>query len=428
MRTSHTSIILCTAAIAVFCVSAGIARDHTAFKPADTLTRQKNDSLQKQVNEEKSAQTETFESLDFLNKRIDEVQTQVRQNRAGENRVLIAGDASFAYTISKGFPSSMSAGVAPLVLWRLGSGLLFEGAFDIGVSNDQSGSGVTGFDLTLANLTYLLNDYVTLGAGLFVVPLGVHHNHFDPPWISPLTDDPLPFSDNGIAPGSGIGLFASGAVPFGRAAFNYFVYITNGPRLITDDSTAAGTLNFDNFDDNNDGKTFGGRLGARPLPELEIGYSLQYGLVAPPGFGHVGALLQGADMEYRRDVTVLRGQADFRSELVFSNVDRATYGPSASTPFAPLTFNNNRGGGYVQAAYRPWMVNDAIVRNLQMSFRYDWLYAPLEAPGGDRENRWSIGLNYWLRPTIVIKSSYEFDQATVNPNSYAMVFLVGIGL
>src|SRR5438105_4329551 len=41
-------------------------------------------------------------------------------------------------------------------------------------------------------------------------------------------------------------------------------------------------------------------------------------------------------------------------------------------------------------------------------FRYD-RFNQLHTPVGFDEQRWSIGLNYWVTPSAVLKLAYEFD-------------------
>lgn len=389
----------------------------------DLKKRLEATSLQQPTN-----MARTLQSLDEANTRISNLEIDTRLYRPGFNRVIIAGDATAGFMKQEGADSTFSADLAPLFLWHLNDRLLWEGAFDVGLETDSAGNSDTTFDLGLADVSYILNDYVTLGAGLFTLPFSVYHNHYDPPWIHPLPDDPLPFGDGGIAPSSGLGAFAQGAIPIGHGSFNYHLYVQNGPRLVTDDPSAAGTLDFDNYVDNNNFKTFGGRVAFRPVPELEFGYSTQYGEVGTGRFDDVYAWLQAGDIEYRRDVGWLYGIIDLRAEYVYSHVSRAVYGPGALPPFGPYDFNNNRQGGYVLAAYRPWMLEVPVVPNLQAVFRYDWLYTPLNSPGGDHERRWTVGLNYWLRPNAVLKFAYEFDHKEVGQRANAVLVQVGVGL
>jgi hypothetical protein len=365
--------------------------------------------------------------IDYLYARLREARAETKRSRAGFNRFLLAGDASPTFTSGSG-SSTFEAGMGLMLLMRLGERFLFEGAFDVGLENDELGQGQTTFDLAHANLSYLVNDYVTVRAGLFLVPFGVYHNHYDPSWIDPCPDAPLAMDDGGIAPEGVVGVEIDTSVPLGPVELHGHLYVINGPRLVTNDPSAAGTLDFDNFEDDKDPKTVGGRLALRPAEGLELGYSAMSGRVGSEGFSGVGALLQGVDAEYRSNIDGVRGQIDLRGEIVLSHVDRAAYGPTASPAFAPVSFENRRDGGYVQAAYRPWMIERRFVRNVQGVVRYDWLRTPLDAPGGDREERLIAGLDYWLRPTLVLKAAYELDEKKLGEDADAFFLQMGIGL
>jgi hypothetical protein len=366
--------------------------------------------------------------IDDLYARLKVTQAETRRARAGFNRVLLAGDASPTFTNQTGSPSTFEAGMGLMLLMRLGERLLFEGAFDVGLENDDLGNGQTSFDLAHANLSYLVSDYVTFRAGLFLVPFGVYHNHFDPSWIDPFPDAPLAMDDGGIVPEGVVGVEIDTSVPIGRIELHGHLYVVNGPRLVTGDSSAAGTLAFDNFQDDKNRKTVGGRLALRPAEGLELGYSVMYGRVGTGAFSGVGALLQGVDAEYRADIGRLRGRIDLRSEIALSRVDRAEYGPTASPAFGPVSFENRRDGGYVQAGFRPWMIERRFIRNVEGVVRYDWLRAPLDAPGGDREERLIAGLDYWFRPTLVLKAAYEFDEKKLEEDADTFFLQMGIGL
>ena len=53
------------------------------------------------------------------------------------------------------------------------------------------------------------------------------------------------------------------------------------------------------------------------------------------------------------------------------------------------------------------LVND-IIKNFAPLVRYDRLNQ-LHTPAGFDEARWTLGLNYWVTPSAVIKAAYEFD-------------------
>lgn len=52
---------------------------------------------------------------------------------------------------------------------------------------------------------------------------------------------------------------------------------------------------------------------------------------------------------------------------------------------------------------------NAILKNLEAVFRYDRLNQQ-GTPTGVDENRYTVGLNYWLAASTVFKVAYEFDR------------------
>ena len=369
-------------------------------------------------------QKEDDEAHEELFKAVKEIQAKANANAAAGTKFLITGDAAIGFTGQRGTDSTFSAGVAPRFLWLIGDNLEFDAGFDINIGRDDGGSNQTTFDLTIASASYIVNDYLVVGGGLFVVPFAAYHRDFDPPWINKLPDDPLVFSDGGLAPGSALGVFVSGTIPVGPTRVNYSVYAINGPELNTTD----GSLGFDNFTDQNNNKAIGGRIGWVPIPQMEVGYSIMCGRASPDTFASTNALLQAVDFNYTRDVDWLMGNVSLRAEWVFSHVDRADYG----TPDAPLTFRNDRNGGYVQASYRPSHVSNKYARNLEFIFRYDRMDVPTEVsalgPGlSGWEQRYTYGVDYWLDARSVLKVAYECDEKGNAPGASQLMFQFGLG-
>jgi hypothetical protein len=363
-----------------------------------------------------------------LEEEIKVLKDATDRNRGGLENVVIAGDADAGFTTQKGTKSSFSAGVAPLILWKPTDRFLFEAAFDIGIETDDTNSSSTSFDLTIANGSFIINDYMMVGGGLFTTPFGVYHNHFDPPWINKFPDDPLAFGDSAIAPEHAVGAFVRGAIPISTAKVTYDLYVSNGPNLITNDPDAAGQLNFDEFSDLNNNKAVGGRLGFLPMPNVEMGYSIMGAQVNPSGFPSTSGLFQAVDLNYRQIVDPLKGRFDFRAEWTWSTVDRATYDPSGALGFGPVRFSNDRNGGYAQLLFRATKSDIEFFRNLEYGVRFDRVASSLSAPGGERENRLTLGLDYWFTPSLVLKAAYEFDDKKVGPNQNAFLIQLGIGL
>jgi len=370
----------------------------------------------------------TVEDTDDIEKQVKAIRSDLERNRFGTSQFHLAGDGAVGYTAQRSSKSTFDAGIAPLILWQPESDILIETGFDIGVSTDDGNNSSTSFDLTLANISFLVNDYLYVGGGLFVVPFSVYHRHFDPPWINKFPDDPLPFGDAAIAPSSEVGLFLGGAVPIQDMKLTYDVFLTNGPNLYTanTDSANAGQLNFDDFTDLNNGKAVGGRIGFLPWPNIEVGYSAMFAQVNPDHFSNTDAFLQAVDLNWRQDVDAIKGQIDFRTEWVWSHVSRATYDGGGGG--GPISFGNDRYGGYVQLCFRPTKVDNKFIRNLELVSRYDILHSSDSAPGGDREQRIAVGVDYWITPAIVLKTAYECDHKKNGTDQNAFMAQLGFGL
>src|SRR5262249_10185523 len=97
-----------------------------------------------------------------------------------------------------------------------------------------------------------------------------------------------------------------------------------------------------------------------------------------------------------------------RAEWVWSDIDKAVYDPTGDLGFGPVRFESRRNGGYVQLAYRPTKC-ESCVKDFESVVRFDMLTAPSPAPEQFDEQRWTLGLNYWLGPSTVVKVAYQFD-------------------
>ena len=146
----------------------------------------------------------------------------------------------------------------------------------------------TSFDLSFAQLDYVLNDYMTLCAGDIILPLGTYTER-GAGWLNKIPDDPLAID---LVPGSGVGAELRGAIPLGDSGklLNYAVYGVNGPSS-ADGTGNAGALDLGgNVGLGSDGATVanlhgdpvgGARVGVflpfKPHYDLELGVSVQSG-------------------------------------------------------------------------------------------------------------------------------------------------------
>jgi hypothetical protein len=425
-------------AVFVLMAAAVTAAAQGQNEPND-VSRAEYNTLKQELDSIKSQLTEMKNKTEFPVQRQDEAATLdqalnkakivAEQSGLGETKLLIAGDAAAGYLDETGSTSTFTAEFNPMFLWQLNERLFFEGGLEFAIEGpDKNGeNSQTDVELDSAYLIYLLNDYASIGAGKFATPFTVYHRHFDPSWINKLPFDPLVYGDGGIAPDTSVGAFVIGAVPVGNAMMNYAAYLANGPALITDDPDAAGSLNFDNYSDQNYNKAFGFRLGYLPVRELEVGYSFEFSKPNPGNFQTVRSYLHGVDLNYIKDNDYLKGRTTVRTGWVWSQMDTATYDPTGSLGFGPLRFNNDRSGGYAEAAYRPTEASDEWVNNLEFALRYDQLNVSSKAPGGGDEDRWIPGVSYWLTPRTVLKTAYALDDKKNGPdnNIFAIQFATG---
>jgi len=341
----------------------------------------------------------------------------------GTTRFLLAGWADGMFEARNGNVSTFSASFDPIFLWELTPKILFDSRLEI----DPSGGG-TNVNLVNAQISYLLNDYIALGVGEFFSPSNVFVERFEPQWINKLPDRPLAIY-HGVLPNISVGAQVRGGFPIGPTRANYAFYVSNGPVLNTFDASTAGTLDFNSYTDNNDNKAGGGRVGFLPIPGIEVGYGFE---TSKPGFqgtsfSRVQALVQSVDLEVTRNSDLLKGRINLFAQYAWSHVDHAVYDPDGSLGFGPLPLTAKQDGGYAELAYRPTKVDSDFLRNLEMIFRWDHLSRDPSGFGDPEETRWTLGLNYWLSPSTVLKAAYEWDQPNGEPNRNALLIQTAMG-
>jgi len=361
-------------------------------------------AFQKGVSEEKQVVTVPPEAVtEELRQEVETLKTQVKETFPGSTKFLLAGYGTAGFTARSGEDPFFDAAFNAIFLWKLTDRLFFEGELEF-----EFEDGSTTTNLEIAQASYLLNDYMTIGVVRFLNPTDyfVERQHMN--WVNKLPDKPLAVYD-GLLPESELGAQLRGVIPIGPTKLEYVGFVANAPGLITapDDFSELGMLDFDNDANFGGHVAIGGHVGFIPIPQLEIGYGIQRSKVGPRDQA-VEAILQSADFNYVQDSPLLKGLINFRAQWVWSHVGDFVYDPDGQQGFGPFEFNNNRNGGYVQLAYRPTHIDNDIIKNVEGVFRYDRLNQ-LHTPVGFDEQRWTLGLNYWLTPSAVIKAAYEFD-------------------
>jgi len=67
------------------------------------------------------------------------------------------------------------------------------------------------------------------------------------------------------------------------------------------------------------------------------------------------------------------------------------------------------------------------IRNLEMIFRWDHLSRAPSGVGAPEEERWTLGLDYWLSPSTVVKAAYEWDNPRGERNRNALLLQAAMG-
>lgn len=308
----------------------------------------------------------------------------------------------------------------PLFIFKHGDRLLFESELEFAFEDGQL---QIGFEY--ANMSYLVNDYMTLRMGKMLLPFGTFIERLHPSWVNKFANAPLGFGHGGIAPASGIGIELRGAIPVGSMKVLYSVYATNGPRLNTgmdedgnfDEPDEAGQLIFNNFEDNNNKKGYGGRVGILPFSNssVEIGGSIYGGAVGDRNsfYSNIGAMLYAVDFSFVRQVSAVKGIVDIKAQYNLTNVDEATYFEPVDDPTDPgypaeeYTFENSSNAYFGQISYRPTMAGSDIVKRFEVAYRYSAFNAAEGAEWEQQSKQSSIALNYYMNWRTLFKLSYQ---------------------
>ena len=363
--------------------------------------------LEKQIESVKSEPIGDQERAAVIAQLMEEFEVEMDPLLHGLTNFVISGAAVVGFQDRDNSDSTFGVGIAPVFLWKPTDRLFFETEIAFGLGREE-----TEVELDYAQVSYIINDYLTIGGGKFLLPFGTFWERWHPSWINKLPTMPLLY-ERGLVGSSGLGVQLRGGVPIGPTKINYAAYLINGPDFNTS-FVSAGRLGFANHRDNNNNKSFGGRIGFLPIPELEFGGSLLSGRVgSSSGADHgVDTLALGIDLSYAREIDAIKGRLDLRAEYVWVNTDDAIF----AGPVELFTFNNRRNGWFVQAAYRPTQVDvrlgDRIeLKNFEFALRYD----QLRQPGPDRlgvdRDQITFGIDYWILPNAVLKTGYVFDDA-----------------
>jgi hypothetical protein len=334
--------------------------------------------------------------------------------KPGKSKMMLRGYYHSGFentTIGDDRDSKFNSGsIAPILMYKQSDKLFFEAEFE-----GEFEDGEFHWTVEYADISYVLNDYMTVRAGKFILPFGTFMEKLHPAWINRLATRPLGFGHDGIAPSSDVGAELRGAFHTGPIKLNYQAYVVNGPRLKTgvDEPDEAGMLNFGQgaFGDNNNDKAFGGRLGISPFTNssLEIGFS---GMSAKVGdkeglYEDVRANLYALDFNFVKNLNFLKSVIDIKGQYNYSEVSDANYAVPDDTLGLYYDFNNVSTAYYAQLSIRPSMSGNNFIRKLELVGRYSVMETPEGSLWESNPTQTAVGINYWLDWRTVLKFGYQ---------------------
>lgn len=263
-------------------------------------------------------------------------------------------------------------------------------------------------DVDSAQIDWFVHDNLTAVLGRFYSPIGFFNERLHTSWIYKTPDRPLMFQQVLPAGLSLNGLQFRGAQYLGDrpVKVEYSTFLANGLSQNTRTPNAKDFADFlatgDPFNDVNDDKAIGGRVGLSfPQAGIVVGVSgMENGAYDRAGVHDV--TLWDTDFSYHF------GNWDVRFEYAEVH-QQASPGPI------------DRRGLYAQAAYRPYDSVHAFWNNVETVFRYghvEFQGIDLAATGTDfgstlripiDRDQYTFGVNYYLYPALVTKFAYEIN-------------------
>ncbi|MFI5399110.1 MAG: hypothetical protein ACHQ9S_26560 [Candidatus Binatia bacterium] len=402
--------------------SAGKTRGGAETRAEVRRLEKRLEELEGEIHELKDHNAKVQAESSEATQEVKTLQDQVAQQRSpeafgqllarftGSHRFVLTGDFALDYRWEDRTHTN-TFGVenfAPIFLYQAGDRLLFEGEVEFKLTNTGSDTP----ELEYAQADYVLNDYMTLVAGKYILPFGDYLERQHQKWIMKLVDRPLPYRNpdqGGITQDNGVGVQVRGGVPlgYGDGTFaDYTVYVANGPSF---ESEAPGAFLADNHIDNNQGKGYGTRLGFDLLP---IAYEM--------GRGHVA--FSTFDGEWDSRNTKVAGQPGDKHWFT-------SWGISADWQKLPFELRGDylwthramgqslpadkREGWYVEASYLLNQLPVDYVNRMELVGRWSGVNQNTIAADDSftafsrKPRAAAVGTDYWLAPSAVIKLEYE---------------------
>jgi hypothetical protein len=383
----------------------GRAEDQEKIRRLEKLvgeTKEKVEQSEQAATNAQQKAEETQRTTAEVAAKVQAIQSQPSEQASATRNVLLTGFADVLYRKENGENGSFYlAHFNPILLYRANDNVLAEGEMEMEVNDD----GSTELNLEYAQIDYIANNYLTLIAGRFVLPVGVVREKLDAGWINKLPIMPLPEADGtSLIPENDIGVQARGAFDVGaQSQMTYAAYVANGPG-----DGGSDQLIFDNGSSVNGIPNGGGRLAVfhywKPQHDIELGLSGQTGPWSENGHQLYSVIAVDATLHLGPYVECRGEYMDTWQETS----DRGTL---------------EAGGWWAQVAYKlagldlDWPV----VNNLEAVFRYCGESNTRDEDGNfihGHINQYALGLIYHITNTLLAKGSYEFNDSSISDYDY----------
>jgi hypothetical protein len=342
------------------------------------------------------------------------------------SKLFISGYGAATYSNRQNEDATFGALFVPIFHYKLSDRLHLTGEVEFDLRGEDA-----EVEVEYAQIDFLVNDFLTVTAGKFLLPFNTFSERFHPSWINKFSSLPPIYGAHGggggivpILSDTGLQLRGGWRLPFSfderGSRVNYAFYVTNGPRIEPESEFAETfetlsdfleeegaimeahelleALDFEHhegteiefgetFRDNNNNKTLGGRVGFLPIPSLEVGGSMMAGRFDDSS--DLDFRMYGADLAYQL------GALDLRGEYLRLDFDEEGGGSETIDGF------------YAEAGLRPGrllprlgMPSEPWIDRTELVLRYG------EVNNGTHSRETAIGIVYRILPSVPLKLAY----------------------
>ncbi len=260
-----------------------------------------------------------------------------------------------------------------------------------------------------AQLDLLFHPLAIVRLGKFLIPMGTFNEYLYPEYITRGVERPFPLLAIVPVAWPEVGAQIRGKYEFGIGQnINYAFYVVNGleqddsdPKNGIDDGGDIRKMRYNHIDANSDDKAFGGRIGARLIPNLDFGVS-----------GYTG----GYTIDGKKRLSIFDFDTTYSWEKLSLNGE-FVMGLQDSSKGTEI-----KQGFYVQAAYRLFDFFEPVLQYDTISFSRDTK---------NNKQRVTLSLNFFPFakeiPNLVLKSGYSYTIQKDNIAPHKIIVQAAIG-